>query len=359
MKKRIILANDHVAIDLHSIITFLNECCSYFKFEKYEGEIDIEDTIITPETFKKLGLKRGDDVNLIMVFTDKQYYNNYFYEIYSGVIITSFFSWEYLTTLPKNNGATYFIVDLLTLKIDHTFRHSVNDVSKPECIFDFLTDKRGIDSSMRASLICPQCNNRIKKAINTTDEINAFEDIKKILNEIGNASKWDLDIISYWEKKSPKVTNAKKKKSVFISYSHADAKWLKRLKVHLKPFERESLIEIWEDTRIQTGDYWKIEIKRALEKSHSAILLVSADFLASDFIMENELPQLLQLAFDHGTRIFQLIVGPCFFNETEQLSKFQAVNSVSNPLIRMDYGDQESLFFQLATGIIAHAKKDG
>ena len=357
MKKRIILANDHVGIDLHSIITFLNECCSYFTFEKYVGDIDIEDTVITPETFKKLGLKRSDDVNLIMVFTDKQYYNNYYFETYGGVIITSFFSWEYLTTLPKNNGAAYFIVDLLTLKIDPTFRHSINDVSKPECMFDFLTDKRGIDSSMRASLICPRCNNRIKKAINTADENQAFEDIKKLLNEIGNASKWDSDIILYWEKKSLGQKNVKK--SVFISYSHADTEWLKRVKVHLKPLERESLIEIWEDTRIQTGDHWKSEIQRALEKSHAAILLVSADFLASDFIIENELPQLLQLAQDHGTRIFQLIISPCCFNETEQLAQFQAVNSVSKTLIEMDRGGQERLLLQLALDIIAHAKKGG
>jgi hypothetical protein len=356
MKKRIILANDHVAIDLHSIITFLNEACNYFTFEKYAGDIDIEDTTITRETFNKLGLERSDDVNFIMVFTDKQYYNNYFFETYGGVVITSFFAWEYLTTLPKNNGAAYFIVDLLTLKIDSTFRHSLDDASKPECMFDFLTDKRGVDSSMRASLICPLCNNRIKKAINTADEKKAFEDIKGLLNEIGNASKWDTDLILYWGKKSLVRKNVKQKKSVFISYSHADTEWLKRVKVHLKPLERESLIEIWEDTRIQTGDHWKSEIQKALEKSHAAILLVSADFLASDFIIENELPQLLQLAQDHGTRIFQVIISPCCFNEIEQLAQFQAVNSVSKTLIEMDRGDQERLLLQLAQDIIAHAK---
>lgn len=354
--EKIMLANDGVAIDLSSIADFLNSVSSYFVFEIYEKDLIIEDQIITRETYNQLDIELEDDIKFLMIFTDKQYENNYFFDSMYNIVITSFFAWEYLTTLPKSNGAAFFVADYITLGIDSSFRHTIDDDAKPECMFDFLVDKTGIDSSMRASLICPDCNTRIQKVITTENDKLAFENIKSILNEIGTASKWDEEIISYWEKKRQLQNTYKEKKSVFISYSHADSEWLQRVKVHLKPLERNSVIEIWEDTRIKTGDNWRKEIEKALETSQAAILLLSADFLASDFIIENELPQLLKIAKEQGTRIFQVIISPCCFDETEQLSQFQAVNSASETLIEMDRGSQERLLLQLAQDIIEHAK---
>src|SRR6218665_3206938 len=87
---------------------------------------------------------------------------------------------------------------------------------------------------------------------------------------------------------------------IFISYSHKDAEYLERLLVHLKPLERDGLIDTWVDTRLLAGDRWKKEIDAALKKARVAVLLVSADFLASDFIINNELPPLLKAAEEQG-----------------------------------------------------------
>jgi hypothetical protein len=135
---------------------------------------------------------------------------------------------------------------------------------------------------------------------------------------------------------------------VFVSYSHVDEEWLKRLQVHLKPLERQGLVERWDDTRIAAGQKWKGEIKNAIDSAAVAILLISADFLASDFIDKNELPPLLSAAEDEGTTILPLIVGHCRFSKTENLSQFQAVNPPSEPLIRMSKADQEQTFVSLA-----------
>jgi hypothetical protein len=62
-----------------------------------------------------------------------------------------------------------------------------------------------------------------------------------------------------------------------------------------------------------------------------AILLVSADFLASKFIAENELPPLLAAAQMEGAVILPVILSACPYEDTE-LAKFQAVNSLSKPL---------------------------
>jgi len=79
---------------------------------------------------------------------------------------------------------------------------------------------------------------------------------------------------------------------VFISYSHHDVKWLERLRVHLKPLIRKQVVDLWDDTRISPGMDWRREIDTALSAASVAVLLISADFLASDFIVDNELPVL-------------------------------------------------------------------
>jgi len=85
-----------------------------------------------------------------------------------------------------------------------------------------------------------------------------------------------------------------KKTQLFISYCHNDREYLDRLLIHLKPLQKEGLIEVWADTQLKAGDRWRVEIKQALDRASVAILLLSADFLASDFITENELPPLLK-----------------------------------------------------------------
>ena len=77
---------------------------------------------------------------------------------------------------------------------------------------------------------------------------------------------------------------------VFISYCHRDTAWLDRLKIHLRPLVRRTSLDLWDDSRISPGQAWQKEIAGALARADVAILLVSADFLASDFIVNNELP---------------------------------------------------------------------
>ncbi len=135
---------------------------------------------------------------------------------------------------------------------------------------------------------------------------------------------------------------------VFISYSHRDAAWLARLSVHLRPLGRRCGVEVWDDTRIQPGSRWREEIEQALSSTKVAILLVSADFIASDFIEKNELPPLLQAAATDGALILPLILSPSMFSRIEELSQFQAVNDPSRPLVDLPRGEQEAALVRLA-----------
>jgi len=139
--------------------------------------------------------------------------------------------------------------------------------------------------------------------------------------------------------------------NVFISYSHSDRDYLDRLLIHLKPLEKEGLIDLWVDTRLRAGDRWKKEIEKALGRATVAILLVSADFLASDFITDNELPPILRSAEEKGTRIIPLIVKPCRFTRDKNLRHFQAINDPKDALIVLSEGDQETHYDAVATEV--------
>lgn len=138
---------------------------------------------------------------------------------------------------------------------------------------------------------------------------------------------------------------------VFVSYCHKDYRWLERLQIHLKPLARNQEIDLWDDTRIRPGSKWKEEIRQAVDESEASILIVSADFLASDFIHTNELPPLLKSAEEEGALILPIIASPSLFLHTD-LSQFQAVNQPSRPLISLSEGDQEEIFLRVAEAIM-------
>ena len=141
------------------------------------------------------------------------------------------------------------------------------------------------------------------------------------------------------------------RQKVFVSYSHQDKEWLNRLQVHLKPLERSGLIDQWDDTRILAGGKWKEEIEKALEQAKVAVLLVSADFLSSDFVADEELPKLLEANMKNGLAVLPVLVSPSRFTSTPSLSQFQAVNDPQKPLIALERADQEMVWVDLSVTI--------
>ena len=138
---------------------------------------------------------------------------------------------------------------------------------------------------------------------------------------------------------------------MFISYSHADKEWLERLKRHLKPLVRKGYLDCWDDTHIRPGDDWQQEIRSALDIAQAAVLLISADFFASDFIDETELPPLLTAAQEKGVRVLPLILSASRFARDQNLARFQAVNCPDRPLNDMPEGEQEKVLERLAQTI--------
>jgi hypothetical protein len=147
-----------------------------------------------------------------------------------------------------------------------------------------------------------------------------------------------------------------KRTQVFVSYSRRDAQWLKLLRVHLKPLERDGLIDLWDDTRIAAGSVWRDELEAVLASAKVAVLMISADFLASDFIMDNELPPLLDAAQRDGCLVLPLLVRPSLFAQTPQLSRFQTVNPGAVPLASLTVDQRETILVELAKRIADQVK---
>lgn len=137
---------------------------------------------------------------------------------------------------------------------------------------------------------------------------------------------------------------------VFISYSHVDKKWVDKLCTVINPLERGSRITLWDDRRIKVGTEWRDEIKKALASTKVAVLLVSPDFLASDFIAQHELPPLLDAAQQEDILIVWIPVRASMYKEAG-IEKYQAAINPEKPLAQMRKHKQEEALVEIGERI--------
>ncbi len=98
---------------------------------------------------------------------------------------------------------------------------------------------------------------------------------------------------------------------VFISYSHRDDEALNRLHTHLAPLRFEGLIDAWFDREILAGGNIDAEITKELESCDLFLMLVSPDFLASDYCVNREMKRALERHRDGAVHVVAIIIEPC------------------------------------------------
>ena len=126
--------------------------------------------------------------------------------------------------------------------------------------------------------------------------------------------------------------------TIFVSYSHADREWLVTIKKFLTVLEQKGLITFWDDTQIEKGEKWKSQIDEKLESSKGAVLLVSQDFLVSDFITKFELPKILADAGAKGKKVFWIhLSASTVFQSHQKIAEFQSLlDDPKTPLEELD-----------------------
>ena len=152
----------------------------------------------------------------------------------------------------------------------------------------------------------------------------------------------------------------RKRNGLFISYSHKDKEWLAKVQPHIEVLERMGIaVNLWDDTQIKPGMKWREEIEKALGSAKVAVLLISTDFLNSDFISRDEVPALLKAAQEDGATILPLILKPCLYTSYPNLKEYQAVNDPSRPLSKLSKSKQDEILVALSQRIIELMQSGG
>ena len=158
--------------------------------------------------------------------------------------------------------------------------------------------------------------------------------------------------ISSRAKRRHQTSGGPMRDQVFISYSHKDAKWLERLQTMLRPLTRNGVVKVWADTQIRAGDRWREDIQQALADARVAVLLVTPDFLASDFVAEQELPSLFKAAADEGLTIVWVPIRDSLYAET-MIGGFQAAYRPDRPLASLSGPDRDEALVEISKIIMA------
>ena len=151
---------------------------------------------------------------------------------------------------------------------------------------------------------------------------------------------------------------------VFVSYSHRDSGVLESLLPFLTTLESERLADIWSDERLRPGDQWRRELDAALDAATMAILLISQQFLASEFVREHELPRILSRQEERRLTVLPVFVSPSTASSssitfrtadgTERqivLSDFQGFGTPQRTLREMSRAKRERCFVALSERI--------
>lgn len=145
---------------------------------------------------------------------------------------------------------------------------------------------------------------------------------------------------------------------IFISYSHRDETFKDELVTMLAALQRRGIVDTWQDRRIEAGDEWNKSIEAAMNDCDLALLLVSADYLASQFIQEAEQPRLLERGRETQLRVIPIIVRPCPWRSEPVLKDFQALPKDGKAVITFseENGERDQVWTDIAAVIEERAK---
>jgi TIR domain len=135
---------------------------------------------------------------------------------------------------------------------------------------------------------------------------------------------------------------------VFISYSHKDEKLRKKLGTHLTLLQRRGIIDQWHDRRIGAGQEWAGAIDEHLNSAAIILLLVSPDFLASDYCYDLEMKRALERHDAGDVHVIPVILRPVDL-EGAPFAKLQALPRDAKPV--RSWANEDEAFNDVARGI--------
>lgn len=148
--------------------------------------------------------------------------------------------------------------------------------------------------------------------------------------------------------KAPLTDKDQRALRVFFSYSHKDESLRDELETHLKILQRRGLIETWHDRKIEAGDLWREEIDENLARAQIILLLVSADFIASDYCYETEMTEAIGRHLKGDATVIPIILRDVNWMKTP-FSNLLALPKDGVPVSK--WSDRDSAWRNVSDGI--------
>ncbi|MFM9947966.1 MAG: TIR domain-containing protein [Saprospiraceae bacterium] len=144
---------------------------------------------------------------------------------------------------------------------------------------------------------------------------------------------------------APNTAGAKK---LFFSYSKYDREYLEQLFRHLSVLRRKGKIAAWDDHQILPGEEWDGVIKTQLVEADIILLLISSDFLATDYIWDVEIKTAMERHDQKSATVIPIVLRPCSWEDTP-FGKLNGLPSKAKPV--SSYGDRDQAWLEVVQGI--------
>jgi hypothetical protein len=140
---------------------------------------------------------------------------------------------------------------------------------------------------------------------------------------------------------------------IFVSYSHQDEKFKDELVNMIAGLQRRRVVDTWLDRRIQPGEEWFAAIRTAINECDISLLLVSPDFIASPFINDRELPDLIERRRREGLIVIPIVVRDCLWQSEPALKDLQALPTDGKAVITFpeETGARDRVWREIAQAI--------
>jgi hypothetical protein len=140
---------------------------------------------------------------------------------------------------------------------------------------------------------------------------------------------------------------------LFYSYSHKDEGLRNTLETHLTLLQRQKVISTWHDRKISAGEEWKNAIDENLKNADIILLLISADFLASDYCFDIEMKTAMERHRKEDAIVIPISLRPCDTNGADFMD-LRGFPKDFQPITK--WNDQDEAFTDIAKGIREVAK---
>lgn len=147
-----------------------------------------------------------------------------------------------------------------------------------------------------------------------------------------------------------RVPRESRRVKVFLSYAHADERLRRQLEKHLSPLRRSNLVEVWNDRCLLPGEKFDGVIDSQLRVAHIVLLLVSPDFINSEYCYGREMALALRRHAAGQTKLIPVILRPVDWNRTP-LGQLLALPRDGKPVTT--WGDRDEALLDVARGITA------